>query len=72
VNGEIFVSDDALHVLDMHFNGPLPEVETLEARLKTIPGVVECGLFIGLCQTVVVGDLDGSTTLFQYGDPLPV
>ena len=70
VNGEPWITDDALQILDLHFNGPLPDVDLLEARLKTIPGVVECGLFIGLCQHVIVGHMDGSTTEYRVGDPL--
>jgi len=69
VNGEPLVTDDGLQILDLHFGGPLPEVDTLEATLKTIPGVVECGLFTGLCQHVIVGHLDGTTHEFFPGDP---
>lgn len=72
VNGEPLVTDDSLQILDLHFNGPLPDVETLEARLKTIPGVVECGLFIGMCQHVIVGRLDGTTVEYRCGDPFDI
>lgn len=58
-NGMAFVSDDGLYIVDMAFGGPLPNVETLEAELKTIVGVVEVGLFVGLCQHLIVGYDDG-------------
>jgi len=72
VNGEPWITDDALQILDLHFNGPISDVDSMEARLKTIPGVVECGLFIGLCHHVIIGYMDGSTTEFRVGETLPL
>ena len=58
-DGEPFVSDDGLYLLDLEFAGPLPSPDTLERRLKTIVGVVEAGLFVGLCQHLIIGFEDG-------------
>ncbi len=57
--GEPFVSDDGLYLLDLSFGGLLPDPDTLEQRLKTIVGVVEVGLFVGLCQRLIIGYEDG-------------
>ena len=57
--GEPFRSDDGFYILDVAFGGLLPDPDTLEARLKTVVGVVEVGLFIGLCQHLIVGFSDG-------------
>lgn len=54
------LTDDSLHILDMRFGAPLPDLEGLEAHLKTIVGVVEVGLFTGLCQRLIIGNPDGS------------
>ena len=54
-----FLSDDSLYLLDMAFAGPLPSPDFIEADLKTIVGVVECGLFVGLCQRLIIGYADG-------------
>ena len=59
VSGEPFVSDDGLFILDLAFGGPLPDPDTLEQRLKSIIGVVESGLFVGLCHHLIVGFDDG-------------
>lgn len=59
LDGELFVSDDGLHVLDLSLGAPLPSIDTLEQDLKSIVGVVESGLFVGLCQRVIVGYADG-------------
>ncbi len=58
-HAEPFVSDDGLYILDLAFGGPLPAPNTLEQQLKMIIGVVEVGLFIGLCQRLVIGYEDG-------------
>jgi ribose 5-phosphate isomerase A len=58
-DGLPFISDDDLVVLDLRF-GLLPDPDTLDARLKEIVGVVETGLFVGLCQRVVIGNPDGT------------
>ena len=58
-SGEPFRSDDELYILDMAFAGPLPSPNTLERELKTLVGVVECGLFVGLCQKLIIGYADG-------------
>jgi ribose 5-phosphate isomerase A len=59
-DGTPFISDDDLLVLDMHFGAPMPDPDTLDERLKKIVGVVESGLFVGLCHRVVIGHPDGT------------
>jgi len=58
-SGDPFLNDDGLYILDMAFGAPLPSPDTLEARLKTVVGVVEAGLFVGLCQRLIIGYADG-------------
>jgi ribose 5-phosphate isomerase A len=40
--------------------GAIPDPEALAAILDKIPGVVEHGLFIGLADTVIVGEETGA------------
>ncbi len=56
---EPFLSDDGLYILDLAFGGPLPAPDALEQHLKALAGVVETGLFVGLCQRLIVGYDDG-------------
>ena len=58
-SGEPFLNDDGLYILDMAFGAPLPFPDTLEARLRATVGVVESGLFVGLCQRLIIGYADG-------------
>lgn len=59
-DGEPFLSDDGLFVLDMAFGRPfpLPPAE-MEHTLVTVPGVVDAGIFVGLCHHVFIGYSDG-------------
>lgn len=57
-----FVSDDGLYVLDVHFAdaGGLPNPAETEARLRSIVGVAECGLFVCMTSRVLFGYPDGT------------
>lgn len=53
-----FVTDGGHYTADCVF-GPIQDPPALEAAIKTIPGALECGLFIGLARAAVVADRDG-------------
>jgi ribose 5-phosphate isomerase A len=53
------LSDSGNYVLDCAF-GQIPEPEFLQEMLAMIPGVVESGLFIGIADLVVIGDVGGT------------
>lgn len=58
--GEAMLRTDGGHlILDLKC-GAIPDPETLAAVLDKIPGVVEHGLFIGLADTVIVGEETGA------------
>jgi ribose 5-phosphate isomerase A len=52
-------TDNGNAVLDLSFPDGIADPEALEQRLKSIAGVVEVGLFIGLAHGVIVGFEDG-------------
>ncbi len=52
------VSDNGNLVADLDC-GAIPDPEDLAARLAAIPGLVEHGLFIGLCHGLIVGTVSG-------------
>ncbi len=58
-SGTPFLSDSGNYVLDCAF-GQIPEPEFLQEMLAMIPGVVESGLFIGIADLVVIGDVGGT------------
>lgn len=49
-----FVTDEGHHILDCTF-GEILDPAGLAAKLKSIPGVVEHGLFIGMAEMVLIG-----------------
>jgi ribose 5-phosphate isomerase A len=52
------LTDNGNHILDLHLTR-IADPNLLALRLNQIPGVVENGLFIGICDTVVIGHGDG-------------
>ena len=60
--GELFVTDNGNLVADCA-TGPIDDPAALHGRLKSLVGVVETGLFIGLATSVVVGAPGGPRIL---------
>lgn len=59
MNGEApFVTDEGNYILDLHLNR-IGNPRQLALVLNQIPGVIENGLFIDICDTVVIGYGDG-------------
>lgn len=59
MNGQApFVTDEGNHILDLHLNR-IGNARQLALVLNQIPGVVENGLFIDICDIVVTGYADG-------------
>ena len=51
----LFVTDNGNHILDCQIR-PIPDAVRLEMDIRAIPGVVGTGLFLGMAETVLVGD----------------
>jgi ribose 5-phosphate isomerase A len=54
-DGSLFVTDNGNHILDCEI-APLAEPARLEVEIRAIPGVVGTGLFLGMADTVLIGD----------------
>ena len=61
-DGKPVVSDDGLRIVDMRC-GPILDPERVERELKSVAGVAEVGLFVGLTTGVIFGRADGSTEI---------
>ncbi|MGR3623913.1 ribose-5-phosphate isomerase RpiA [Pseudophaeobacter sp.] len=60
MNGDApFVTDEGNHILDLHLNR-IGNARQLALVVNQIPGVVENGLFIDICDTVIIGHGDGN------------
>jgi len=59
LNGDVpYITDEGNHILDLHLNR-IGHPRQLSLVLNQIPGVVENGLFIDICDVVVIGFGDG-------------
>ena len=59
MNGEVpFITDEGNHILDLHL-GRIGNARQLAMVLNQMPGVVENGLFIDICDVVIIGFGDG-------------
>lgn len=54
-SGEPFVTDGGHYILDCRFPEGIEQPEAVEAAVRSRPGVVETGLFIGYADVVLVG-----------------
>ncbi len=66
--GKPFMTDENNHILDLHL-GRIRDPRQLSMVLNQIPGVVENGLFIDICDAVVIGHEDGSVELLELELP---
>ena len=58
-DGAVMRTDEGNVILDLSLD-LIHDPATLAAGLAAIPGVVEHGLFLGLCDTALIGSPDGS------------
>lgn len=58
-NGKPVRTDNGNFVLDCRFDR-IDDAKALECALNCIPGVIENGLFCGLCHRLIIGLADGS------------
>ena len=68
LNGDVpFVTDEGNFILDLHLNR-IGNSRQLSLVLNQIPGVVENGLFIDICDAVVIGYGDGRVEVRDIND----
>ncbi len=57
-SGSPYLTDGGNAIIDCHF-AEIGEPEELDSRLQSVVGVFETGLFLGLCDLVVIGTNEG-------------
>jgi ribose 5-phosphate isomerase A len=63
-DGTMYRTDNGHLIVDARFGG-IEHPEELERRIEAMPGVLACGLFLGLCDTVILGSPSGVKTLHK-------
>ena len=70
-NGDApFLTDEGNLILDLHL-GRIENARQLALVLNQIPGVVENGLFVDLCDIVVIGSEDGTAEVREFSGVRP-
>jgi len=67
---EPFISDNGGYILDCSFGSTITNPRELESALLGIAGVVEVGLFVAICDAVVMAASGGVVTLVKQGGRL--
>jgi ribose 5-phosphate isomerase A len=68
MNGEApYMTDEGNHIIDLHLQS-IGNPRQLSMVLNQVPGVVENGLFIDICDVVVIGHGDGRVELRDIND----
>lgn len=57
-DGSTFATDGGHRIFDCHF-GPIADPGELDARIQTVPGAFDTGIFVDLCDCLIVGHDDG-------------
>jgi len=60
----MFITDGNNLIVDCSL-GAIPDPAALDAALRAIPGVIETGLFVGIANSIVIGNDDGSTEVLS-------
>jgi ribose 5-phosphate isomerase A len=58
--GAPFVTEGGNYIIDCHL-GSIPDPEKLDGFLNNTPGVIESGIFVGICGIVLMGTEKGVT-----------
>ena len=62
-DGQVFHTDSGNIILDCFFPGGIRDPQELHANIKSIVGVVETGLFLGMTERAIIGGVDGVQVL---------
>ena len=58
-DGAPVLTDEGNYILDLALEA-IPDPAALSVSLNALPGVVENGLFLGICDLAIIGKPDGS------------
>lgn len=61
-DGQAFITDNSNVILDCVFPGGIDDPPALEARIRSIVGVVETGLFLHMAEHAIIGGPNGVQT----------
>lgn len=57
-SNEFFITDNGNYIVDLHIGKPI-DIGKVYSKVKEIPGVLEVGLFINMCNYIIIGTSNG-------------
>ena len=60
-----YLTDNGGYILDCGFGPTISDPEALESQILSVSGLVEVGLFVGICDAVVMATSTGVSTLVK-------
>jgi len=64
--GEPFLTDNGNYIADLHIGAPM-DIPAVSAKLRGVVGVLETGLFLNLCDLIIIGKGDAAQVLRNPG-----
>ncbi len=61
-DGKVFVTDNGNYIADLHLGAPM-DISGVKEKLASIVGVLETGLFLNMCERIVVGTDNGARVI---------
>ena len=61
-DGSVYATDGGNAIIDCRFAGPL-DPDLLDSQLQRLAGVLDTGLFIGMCDVLIVANASGVETI---------
>lgn len=65
-DGTVYYTDGGNAIIDCRFD-EIQDPDELDIRLQSVVGVFETGLFVGLCDTLIIGTAEGVRILHAEG-----
>lgn len=62
-----YITDEGNHIIDLHLKR-IGDARQLAMVLNQVPGVVENGLFLDICDVLITGNQDGTAEVFDLAE----
>jgi len=57
-DGQVYITDNGNYIIDLHIGCPM-EIQDVYTKVNNIEGVLETGLFLNMCNRIIVGTDNG-------------
>lgn len=61
-DGNVFITDNGNYIVDLHIGNPM-DINDVYNKVNGITGILEIGLFINMCNRIIVGTDSGTKVI---------